>query len=191
MTPPQWYVPLPSGFARATKVSLLRAEFGALGVALPAVLLAEAETQKQQAAETQKQQGAGRGYVKMTYGDLAHLTASTPDEVRSAAERWSELGELVDVDFRQYDFTARWRDWDLWQPPAKRSAVDRAEAFLQEALAGGQRGSAAVESVANDLGISTRTLDQARKNLGVEATKEGVEWYMSLPDTRQGRNDAD
>jgi hypothetical protein len=169
--PPQWFAPLPSGFARATKVSLMRAEFGTLGVALPMIMLAE--------AEAQKQMGGRRGVIKATYVDLAHLTASDVETVRRAVERWSELGEFVDATFRAHDFDAHWRDWDKWQPlpPALAGAIE----FLYESLSGGMRPSADVEADAKAKGISPRTLDRARTELGVASCRQGGEWFMSLP----------
>jgi len=64
-------------------------------------------------------------------------------------------------------------------------ALERAETFLREILGNGSRLSADVEKEARRKRIADRTLERARKKLGVEATKSrdlaGNPWVMSLP----------
>ena len=57
---------------------------------------------------------------------------------------------------------------------------DEAEAFLREELAGGPQPSRDIETGAAAMGISKRTLERARKALGVEAVKEGKVWHLRL-----------
>jgi hypothetical protein len=171
--PPQWYAPLPSGYARATKVGIMRGEFGTLGVALPVVLMAE--------AEAQKQLGGHRGVVKIAYADLAYLLAADAGDVRKAAERWAELGEMVDVEFRAHDFEARWKDWDNWQEPPSSPELDRAVEFLRSTLSVGARPTSEVDRLAHDAGIADTTLKRARRELRVVASKVGPQWELSLP----------
>ena len=55
-----------------------------------------------------------------------------------------------------------------------RSAIDEAVRFLQAELAGGHSVEAkAIRRRARDLGISDRTLDRAKKTIGVESAKTG------------------
>ena len=82
-------------------------------------------------------------------------------------------------------------------------AVKDAKKFLQEKLANGPVPTADVEDEAKALGISVRTLNRARSELGVKAVKHGFEggWHLKLPDinsavadiiaaARKGANDA-
>lgn len=172
--PPEWFAPLPAGFPRATKVGILRGRFGTLGIALPAVLLAEAEAQHQTV------RGRRPGVVKAAFADLAYLTADEPDRVRDVVVMWIDMGEMVDADVREHDFEARWKDWDKWRTDSP--ALAAAKAFLRDALADGQdHPSAEIEAQAKAHRISDRTLDRARTALDVRARKEGGEWFMSLP----------
>jgi hypothetical protein len=174
MTPPQWFAPLPSGFMRAPKVGILRAEFGAAGVAIPATLLAE--------AEAQKQMGGRRGVVRLAYADLAYLSGTDAETARAAVERWVELGEMVDAEFGAHSFTATWKDWSRWQPVPAAVQRDRARALLRTELAAGRvRPTAEVERLALSDGISVATLDRARKDEGVIAERDGDQWVLSLP----------
>jgi hypothetical protein len=63
-------------------------------------------------------------------------------------------------------------------------AVKDAKKFLQEKLANGPVPTADVEDEAKALGISVRTLNRARSELGVKAVKHGFEggWHLKLPD---------
>jgi hypothetical protein len=172
VSPPQFYAPLPSGFLRATKVGILRAEFGTLGVALPMAMLAE--------AEAQKQMGGRRGVIKTAYAELAHLTASEPERVRQVAEKWAELGEFVEFEFRPHDFEARWKDWDKWQPVQGSPKLTRAIEFLEDTLSVGAVPSIEVDRLAEEAGISLRTLDRGKAALHIVATKVGPQWVLSL-----------
>jgi hypothetical protein len=171
--PPQWFAPLPAGFMRAPKVGLMRSTFGAVGVAIPVALLAE--------AETQKQLGGPRGVVKLGYAELAYLTGTDEMTARTVAERWADVGEMVDAEFGEYAFTARWRDWDKWQEPHGSPELDRAVEFLRNTLRVGAVPTADVERQAGEAGIAPRTLDRGRAALNVISSKVGPQWVLSLP----------
>lgn len=173
MTPPQWFAPLPAGFARAPKIGRMRSEFGSAGVAIPAVLLAE--------AETQKQLGGRRGVVRLAYDELAYLAGVDAAAAREVVERWVALGEMDDADFGDHVFEARWCDWDLWQEPVNSPELARAVDFLRGALDGGPVLQAEVSERANEAGISDRTLKRGRAALGVIASKVGPRWMLALP----------
>jgi hypothetical protein len=162
--PPQWYVPLPAGVARAPKVTRLRAEFGTLGITTFVVLLAEGETQKQ------LRKGTDRGLVRMTYIELGYLVADSPENVRPVLERMVELGELIDAEFGEFEFSVRWKDWDRWQEPLADPKLSEAKDFLRRELAGGPKRAAEINAKAEIEGIAGRTLDRARRDLGVAAS---------------------
>ncbi|NLI00661.1 MAG: AAA family ATPase, partial [Chthonomonadales bacterium] len=65
--------------------------------------------------------------------------------------------------------------------------ADDAAQFLLDALADGPRPSRDIEQQAARLGISDRTLQRARKDVGVTAYQEGRCWMLRLPD-RQTAN---
>lgn len=56
-----------------------------------------------------------------------------------------------------------------------------AETFLRELLADGPIGSREVEVLAEERGINARTLDRARRALGVQSMRRGKEWALCLP----------
>lgn len=56
-----------------------------------------------------------------------------------------------------------------------------AVAFLRHALAAGPRPAAELERRAIAQGISSRTLDRARKQLGVQACRQDGHWVWALP----------
>lgn len=67
--------------------------------------------------------------------------------------------------------------------PAKRSLRDAAKDFLEAFLAQGPQDASVVYSAATAAGISERTLDRAKKDLGVESRRKGTEgWEWVLPD---------
>lgn len=53
--------------------------------------------------------------------------------------------------------------------------------LLHRLLAGGPVAAADGEAAARAEGISSRTLDRARRQLGVVATRDGGHWLWSLP----------
>lgn len=62
----------------------------------------------------------------------------------------------------------------------KRSAVEEAIEFLEKELTGGARKASEIEDKAEREGISPRTLDRAKKALGVVSKKrrDGWDWYI-------------
>jgi hypothetical protein len=69
----------------------------------------------------------------------------------------------------------------------ERSALVEAQSFLREALREGRRPAVEVQEEAKAAGISPRTLDRARRSMGVEAQREGEwgkrgggRWFWSL-----------
>lgn len=85
---------------------------------------------------------------------------------------------------------------DLMAPPKQKRASTRtdAKAFLEDFLAAGPQDATAVQAAAHAEGISERTLDRAKQDLGVESHKDGNEgWTWSLPTTsaKDADNDDD
>jgi len=79
----------------------------------------------------------------------------------------------------------------LLAPPAtpeNRSAVDEAEDFLRELLAGGSVPAKDAERAAKHANVSERTLARARRRLGVVSRKLPTHWEWALP---EGRHPAD
>jgi hypothetical protein len=65
--------------------------------------------------------------------------------------------------------------------PAPDSALEAACEFLREQLANGDRPTRDVEDAARARNISTRTLDNARREVGVRSTKKDGRWWLRLP----------
>jgi hypothetical protein len=72
-------------------------------------------------------------------------------------------------------------------PPREpvQSALEIAMAFLRRVLAEGERSAREVERMAEIVGIASRTLDRARKELGVVSRRTGfgptLQHWLSLP----------
>jgi len=62
-----------------------------------------------------------------------------------------------------------------------KSALDEATEFLREELADGAKASKAVIDHAKALGIASKTLERARRVLGVECFQAAAAWMMRLP----------
>ena len=64
-----------------------------------------------------------------------------------------------------------------------RNALTEAEEFLLERLATGCVAASEMQQSAREAGISTTTLNRAKKRLGIESSKAGVQegWFWSLP----------
>lgn len=65
---------------------------------------------------------------------------------------------------------------------AKMSALDEAIQFLRAFLKNGPEASTKVEKEAAARDISEKTLERARRSLGVVSKKKGKSWVLSLPD---------
>jgi hypothetical protein len=76
------------------------------------------------------------------------------------------------------------------QDPEERSARSKAIAFLCDELKDGPVMATAIEERARELGISKRTLDRAKKAVGVKSCNEGDGgWSWHLPG-KENRKDA-
>ena len=64
---------------------------------------------------------------------------------------------------------------------------EQAKAFLTKYLANGSKPTKRVEQEAATLGIRDRTLDEARKSMGIKSEKRGNIWWMRLP--KEERNE--
>jgi RecA-family ATPase len=72
---------------------------------------------------------------------------------------------------------------DLRGVPVERiSARDAAAEFLKKELEDGPKPAAEMLSGAEKRGIRVRTLNRAKKTLGVIATKQGQNWFWSMPE---------
>lgn len=69
------------------------------------------------------------------------------------------------------------------------SALAEAEAFLRSELSDGPKSARALKQAAQDAGIAPRTLDRARRGLGVVSRKTGNGWNLELPRTRPAADD--
>ncbi|MEW6777189.1 MAG: AAA family ATPase [Bdellovibrionota bacterium] len=93
--------------------------------------------------------------------------------IRDGRLRWTEIKDFTEDELLR---------------PAKKpedgkpGAVEEAENFLQESLQDGEKLSAEILKSAKGRGISRRTLFRAKKNLLVEARREGLEWKWKLED---------
>ena len=63
----------------------------------------------------------------------------------------------------------------------ERSARDEAVSVLRDLLADGPRPSREVFSEAAEAGVAKRTLERAKKTLGVKSEKDGGQWLWSMP----------
>jgi archaellum biogenesis ATPase FlaH len=66
----------------------------------------------------------------------------------------------------------------------RKSALDEAIDFLHEELKGGPKPVAEIEAKGQARGIAKRTIDRARKEIGVNAKKGKGGWILSLPDDK-------
>jgi hypothetical protein len=66
--------------------------------------------------------------------------------------------------------------------PERSSRVDQAMEFLRDLLRTGPMEATVVEQKARASGVAIRTLDRAKKELGIQSTRQGAEgaWYWSL-----------
>jgi hypothetical protein len=70
-------------------------------------------------------------------------------------------------------------------PPPPQKPIEKAKAFLRRELANGEIGAVELEEAAKDEGIALRTLDRARRELGVISRRTGFgktgRSWLSLP----------
>jgi hypothetical protein len=77
------------------------------------------------------------------------------------------------------------------EDPEGRGALQEAKDFLREALSAGEAAALSVQQEAGRRGISKRTLDRAKKNLGVQSGRgrENWTWRMPTPGPLPGQDD--
>jgi hypothetical protein len=71
------------------------------------------------------------------------------------------------------------------------SALDSAIDFLKQELSGGPIKATEIQKKAEARAIASRTIDRAKKELGVKVDKKGASWIWSLPKGRQGRQQSE
>jgi len=67
------------------------------------------------------------------------------------------------------------------QPPRTLTVLDRAVELLLDMLAEKPVPQRDILERAEAEGISKRTMDRAKRNLGIVSVKRGTDWYWSLP----------
>lgn len=113
-----------------------------------------------------------------------------PDSLRGLAYRISEVSVPIEGSAEPIPRVEWLGEADVdaneaLAPPQKKGASSRADAkaFLSAFLAGGPQDASAVYTAAAAQGISERTLDRAKAELGVESRKRSTEgWEWALPD---------
>jgi hypothetical protein len=68
----------------------------------------------------------------------------------------------------------------------QRYGTRRRASFLTDILANGPVATTEIEDAANGNAISKRTLERAKRELGITAEKDG-QWYWRLPDTAKAK----
>jgi len=106
--------------------------------------------------------------------ELAQVEVPGAAGLRAAIVRW---GEPLEGTARDLLAEAEQDDDD-----GEASALDDAVLFLKAELANGQQPSTAVLGSARKAGHAERTLKRAKRDLGVQATKQKEGWFWSLPD---------
>src|SRR5688572_10196368 len=118
----------------------------------------------------------------------ARCRGSTPDEVLHRGETTRGSENRVRETFPRHPFAQRGVQRERLategcmsdQPSA--DPIDAALEALRVALSAGLRPSTEVElAVRAACGASPRTIDRARKQLGVQASRVGTIWMLSLP----------
>ena len=77
---------------------------------------------------------------------------------------------------------------DLLSGVSREKKSEMAEALILDCLAEGKYPQRILLQKAENLGISKRVLDEAKKRLKVRSVKEGSQWYWLLPEEDQGCN---
>ena len=73
---------------------------------------------------------------------------------------------------------------DLLCGVSREKKSDIAERLITDCLSGGEYPQQSLLQKAQNLGISKRVLDEAKKNLNVRSVKEGSQWSWKLPDEK-------
>lgn len=89
-----------------------------------------------------------------------------------------ELGESNGFTWLGYlDITVK----ELLSCVSKETKIQMAEKLLEDMLKDGQVEYQVILNKANSIGIKLRTLEQAKKNLGVKSKRMGKCWYWNIP----------
>ena len=75
---------------------------------------------------------------------------------------------------------------DLLHGISREKKSEMAEALIQECLSEGKYQQQILLKKAQNMGVSKRVLDEAKKTLNVRSVKEGNQWYWQLPDESVG-----
>ncbi|MCX6361211.1 MAG: AAA family ATPase [Armatimonadetes bacterium] len=109
---------------------------------------------------------------------LACTKCNVAREVRTLLYRPVQSGRAARVEWLgESDLTA-----DQILSTARDQPSDQAKAFLLELLADGPVGSKTVTDRATQAGLSTATLNRAKKDLGVQSFRTGTVWEWALKD---------
>jgi hypothetical protein len=108
--------------------------------------------------------------LRMTLVPKAVRVAGTTQQVITA-----ELGE--EVDFRAEDLHAA----EAGSQNAGQSQLDRAMGMLYDLLGDGPKATSLIRQEAERMGLGWRTVEEAKKVIGVQAEQRGGQWFWSLP----------
>ena len=94
--------------------------------------------------------------------------------------RWLGKSDITTAELLGADFENGWRK--------KETTFDRAAALLQRELAQRPLLAEEIYRMAEELGISKRTLDSAKAQLGVKSRKKGSQWFWEIPSDKEDCN---
>lgn len=77
---------------------------------------------------------------------------------------------------------------DLLNGVSREKKSEQAENLIIDCLSNGKCPQQIILKKAQNIGISKRVLDEAKKSLGVKSTKEGNGWYWELPEEKEASN---
>lgn len=72
----------------------------------------------------------------------------------------------------------------------KRTKTDCSNEFLQDLLRDGRKSQREIISIARNIGISERTLNRAKKQLGIRSLKQGNQWFWEMGGEKEDCNNA-
>ena len=77
---------------------------------------------------------------------------------------------------------------DLLNGISREKKSEQAEKLIMDCLSDGKYQQQLILKKAQNIGISKRVLDEAKKSLGVKSIKEGNGWYWELPEEKEASN---
>ena len=77
---------------------------------------------------------------------------------------------------------------DLLNGISREKKSEQAEKLIMDCLSDGKCQQQLILKKAQNIGISKRVLDEAKKSLGVKSIKEGNGWYWELPEEKEASN---